>query len=149
MHELELRLNYLYTLDLRQRKFTIENVEEVSKWLQRESSGEEEENQCETPSTSTGTRRTEAMDTGTPESAKDNRSPNVRMGKKRTINSPVTIKKLLPMKKLKKKEIKRKPVGIKEAKSRILTSTPCRKLIEENHEKKTEKSEKNQNCKEA
>ena len=41
------------------------------------------------------------------------------------------------MKKLKKREIKRKPVGIKKAKSRILTSTLCRKLIEENHEKKT------------
>ena len=79
------------------------------------------------------------MVTETPESAKDNGSPNVRMGQKRTINSPVTIKKMLPMKKLKKKEIKRKPVGIKKAKSRILTSTPCRKLIEENHEKKTVK----------
>ena len=95
LHKLEIRLYHLYTLDLRprQRKFTIENAEEVSKWLERESSGEVEENQCETPSTSTGTGRTEVMDTGTPESAKGNGSPNVRMGQKRTINSPVTIKK--------------------------------------------------------
>ena len=99
MHELELRLNHLYTLDLRprQRKFTIENVEEVSKWLERESLGEEEENQCETASMSTGTGRTKVMDTGTSESAKDNGCSNVRMGQKRTINSPVAIKKLLPM----------------------------------------------------
>ena len=77
------------------------------------------------------------MDTGTPESGKDKGSPNVIMGQKRTINSPVTIKKLLPIEKLKKKEIKRKPVGIKKAQSSILTSTPYRKLSEENNEKKT------------
>ena len=77
------------------------------------------------------------MDTGTPESGKENRSPNVIMGQKRTINSPVTIKKLLPIKQLKKKEIERKPVGIKKAQSKILTGTPCRKLIEESHKKKT------------
>ena len=136
MRELELRLNHLYILDLRPRKFTIKNVEEVSKWLERGSSGEEE-NGCETPSTSTATGITEVMDTGTPGSGNKNGSPNVRMGQKRTINSPVTIKKLLPIKKLKKKEIERKPVGIKKAQSKILTSTPCRKLIEENHEKKT------------
>ena len=96
-----------------------------------------EENRCETLSTSTGTGRTEVMDTGAPESGKENGSPNVRMGQKRTINSPVTIKKLPPIKKLKKKEIKRKPVGIKKAQSKILTSTLCRKLIEENNKKKT------------
>ena len=129
MHELELKLNHLYTLDLRPREFTIKNVEEVSKWLEKESSGEEE-NGCETPSMSTGTGITEVMDTGTPESGKENGSPNVRMGQKRTVNSPVNIKKLLAIKKLKKKEIERKPVGIKKAQSKILTSTLCRKLIE-------------------
>ena len=35
--------------------------------------------------------------------------------------------------------MKRKPVGIKKANSKILTSTPCRKLVKENHEKKTSK----------
>ena len=73
-------------------------------------------------------------------------SPNVRLGVKRTINSPVsspvTIKKLLPLKKMKMRENKRKPVGIKKADSKILTSTPCRKVIEENHEKKTIKRQK-------
>ena len=43
------------------------------------------------------------------------------------------------MKKMKKNEVKRKPVGIKKANSKILTSTPCRKLVKENHEKKTAK----------
>ena len=113
MHELELRLNHLYTSDLRPRKFIIKNAEEFSKWLERESSGEE--NGSETPSMSTGTGITEVMDTGTTESGKENEIPDVRMGQKRTINSPVTIKKLLPIKKLKKKEIERKPVGIKKA----------------------------------
>ena len=40
---------------------------------------------------------------------------------------------------MKKNEAKRKPVGIKKANSKILTSTPCRKLVQENHEKKTAK----------
>ena len=86
-------------------------------------------------------------DNGTPESGKKEgkkESPNVRFGVKRTINSPVnspvTIKKLLPLKKMKTRQIKRKPVGIKTADSKILTSTPCRKVIEENHEKKTIKN---------
>ena len=43
------------------------------------------------------------------------------------------------MKKKKKNEVKRKPVGITKANSKILTSTPCRKLVKENHEKKTAK----------
>ena len=85
----------------------------------------------------------------TPESGKKEgkkESPNVRFGIKRTINSPVsspvTIKKLLPLKNMKTREIKRKSVGINKADSKILTSTPCRKVIEENHEKKTIKRQK-------
>ena len=118
----------------------------VSKWLERESSGEEE-NECEKPSTSTGTVKIQVMDSETPECGKDtetpgcgkeNGSPNVRMGQNMTINSPVvTIKNLLPIKKLKKQEIKRKPLGIKKAQSKIPTVTLCRKLIEENYEKTT------------
>ena len=88
-------------------------------------------------------------DNETPESGKKEgktESPNVSLGVKRTINSPVsspvTIKKLLPLKKMKTRENKRKPVGIKKADSKILTSTPCRKVIEENHEKKTIKRQK-------
>ena len=57
-------------------------------------------------------------DNGTPESGKKEgkiESPNVRLGVKRTINSPVTIKKLLPLKKIKTRENKRKPVGIKKS----------------------------------
>ena len=84
-------------------------------------------------------------DNETPESGKKE-SPNVRFGIKRTINSPVsspvTIKKLLPLKKMKTRQIKRKPVRIKKADSKILTSTPCRKVIVENHEKKTIKRQK-------
>ena len=45
----------------------------------------------------------------------------------------------MTMKKLKKNEVKRKPVSIKKVNSKILTSTPCRKLVKENHEKKTAK----------
>ena len=48
----------------------------------------------------------------------------------------------LPLKKMKTRENKRKPVGIKKADSKILTSTPCRKVIKENHEKKTIKRQK-------
>ena len=84
------------------------------------------------------------QDNGTPESGKKEgktESPNVRLGVKGTINSPVsspvTIKKLLPLKKMKTRENKRKPVGIKKADFKILISTPCRKVIQENHEKKT------------
>ena len=77
-------------------------MEEVSKWLERESSGKEE-NGCETPSMSTGTVITEVMDTGTPEGEKENGSPNVRMGQKRTINSPVTIKKIAANKEVEEK----------------------------------------------
>ena len=43
---------------------------------------------------------------------------------------------------MKTRENKRKPVGIKKADSKILTSTPCRKVIEKNHEKKTIKRQK-------
>ena len=43
---------------------------------------------------------------------------------------------------MKTRENKRKPVGMKKADSKILTSTPCRKVIEENHEKKTIKRQK-------
>ena len=87
-------------------------------------------------------------DNGTPEIGKKEgkkESPDVRFGVKRTINSsvssPVTIKKLLPLKKMKTRQIKRKPVGIIKTDSKILTSTPCRKVIEENHEKKKIKRE--------
>ena len=88
----------------------------------------------------------ECKDNGTPESGKKE-SPNVRFGVKRTINSPVsspvTMKKLLPLKKMKTREIKRRPAGIKKkADFKILTSTPCRKVTEENHEKKTIKRKK-------
>ena len=69
-------------------------------------------------------------------------SLNVRMGVKRTINSPITIKKLLPIKVMKKTVTQRKAIGIKKANSKILTSTPCRNVISENHEKKTKKREK-------
>ena len=57
-------------------------------------------------------------DNGTPQSGKKEgkkESPNVRFGVKRTINSPVTIKELLPLKKMKTRQIKRKPVGIKKS----------------------------------
>ena len=43
---------------------------------------------------------------------------------------------------MKTRENKRKPVGIKKADSKILTRTPCRKVIEENREKKTIKRQK-------
>ena len=55
-------------------------------------------------------------DNETPESGKKEgktESPNVRLGVKRTINSPVTIKKLLLLKKMKTRENKRKSIGIK------------------------------------
>ena len=143
------------TLDIRSRKFSLSNAEEVTEWLDRESSGSEEEEEdesgIETPTCSTGTGKASGdmgrkfEDKGTPESGKKEgktESPNVRLGVKRTVNSPVTIKKLLPLKKMKIRENNRKPVGIKRADSKILTSTPCRKVIEENHEKKTIKRQK-------
>ena len=143
------------TLDIRSWKFSLSNAEEVTEWLDRESSGSEEEEEdesgIETPACSTRTGKASGdmgrkfEDNGTPESGKKEgktESPNVRLGVKRTINSPVTIKKLLPLKKMKTRENKRKPVGIKKADSKILTSTPCRKVIEENHEKKTIKRQK-------
>ena len=143
------------TLDIRSRKFSLYNAEEVTEWLDRESSGSEEEEEdesgIETPTCSTGTGKASGdmerkfEDKGTPESGKKEgktESPNVRLGVKRTVNSPVTIKKLLPLKKMKIRENNRKPVGIKKADSKILTSTPCRKVIEENHEKKTIKRQK-------
>ena len=143
------------TLDIRSRKFSLSNTEEVTEWLDRESSGSEEEEEdesgIETPTCSTGTGKASGdmgrkfEDKGTPESGKKEgktESPNVRLGVKRTVNSPVTIKKLLPLKKMKIRENNRKPVGIKKADSKILTSTPCRKVIEENHEKKTIKRQK-------
>ena len=143
------------TLDIRSRKFSLSNAEEVTEWLDRESSGSEEEEEdesgIETPTCSTGTGKASGdmgrkfEDKGTPESGKKEgktESPNVRLGIKRTVNSPVTIKKLLPLKKMKIRENNRKPVGIKKADSKILTSTPCRKVIEENHEKKTMKRQK-------
>ena len=143
------------TLDIRSRKFSLSNAEEVTEWLDRESSGSEEEEEdesgIETPTCSTGTGKASGdvgrkfEDKGTPESGKKEgktESPNVRLGVKRTVNSPVTIKKLLPLKKMKIRENNRKPVGIKKADSKILTSTPCRKVIEENHEKKTIKRQK-------
>ena len=133
-------------------------MKEVTEWLHRESSGgeeEEDESGIETPTCSTRTEKASGdmgrkfEDNGTPESGKKEgktESPNVRLGVKRTINSPVsspvTIKKLLPLKKMKTRENKRKPVGIKKADSKILTSTPCRKVIEENREKKTIKRQK-------
>ena len=138
------------TLDIRSQKFSLSNAEEVTEWLDRESSGSEEEEDdesgIETPTCSTRTGKASGdmgrkfEDKGTPESGKKEgktESPNVRLGVKRTVNSPVTIKKLLPLKKMKIRENNRKPVGIKKADSKILTSTPCRKVIEENHEKKT------------
>ena len=143
------------TLDIRSRKFSLSNAEEVTEWLDRESSGSEEEEEdesgIETPTCSTGTGKASGdmgrkfEDKGTPESGKKEgktESPNVRLGVKRTVNSPVTIKKLLPLKKMKIRENNRKQVGIKKADSKILTSTPCRKVIEENHEKKTIKRQK-------
>ena len=142
------------TLDIRSRKFSLSNAEEVTEWLDRESSGseeEEDESGIETPTCSTGTGKASGdmgrkfEDKETPESGKKEgktESPNVRLGVKRTVNSPVTIKKLLPLKKMKIRENNRKPVGIKKADSKILTSTPCRKVIEENHEKKTIKTQK-------
>ena len=143
------------TLDIRSRKFSLSNAEEVTEWLDRESSGSEEEEEdesgIETPTCSTRTGKASGdmgrkfEDKGTPESGKKEgktESPNVRLGVKRTVNSPVTIKKLLPLKKMKIRENNRKPVGIKKADSKILTSTPCRKVIEENHEKKTIKRQK-------
>ena len=150
------------TLDIRSRKFSLSNAEEVTEWLDRESSGSEEEEEeeedesgIETLTCSIGTgkasgdMRRKFGDNGTPESGNKEgktESPNARLGVKRTINSPVsspvTIKKLLPLKKMKTRENKRKPVGIKKADSKILTSTPCRKVIEENHEKKTIKRQK-------
>ena len=148
------------TLDIRSQKFSLSKAEEVTEWLDRESSGSEEEEEdesgIETPTCSTGTGKASGdmgrkfEDNGTPESGKKEgktESPNVRLGVKRTINSPVsspvTIKKLLPLKKMKTRENKRKPVGIKKADSKILTSTPCRKVIEDNHEKKTIKDRRN------
>ena len=143
------------TLDIRSWKFSLSNAEEVTEWLDRESSGSEEEEEdesgIETPTCSTGTGKASGdmgrkfEDKGTPESGKKEgktESPNVRLGVKRTVNSPVTIKKLLPLKKMKIRENNRKPVGIKKADSKILTSTPCRKVIEENHEEKTTKRQK-------
>ena len=147
------------TLDIRSQKFSLFNAEEVTEWLDRESSGSEEEEEdesgIETPTCSTRTGKASGdmgrkfEDNGTPESGKKEgkiESPNVRLGVKRTINSPVsssvTSKKLLPLKKMKTRGNKRKPVGIKKADSKILTSTPCRKVIEENHEKKTIKRQK-------
>ena len=143
------------TSDIRSRKFSLSNAEEVTEWLDRESSGSEEEEEdesgIETPTCSTGTGKASGdmgrkfEDKGTPESGKKEgktESPNVRLGVKRTVNKPVTIKKLLPLKKMKIRENNRKPVGIKKADSKILTSTPCRKVIEENHEKKTIKRQK-------
>ena len=131
-------MNDFYTLVLRPRKLTMENAEELTKWLEREESGEEIEDEeddlkeNEIPQKET----TKCVTGGTPESAFKG-SLNLRMGVKRTINSPVTIKKLLPIKVMKKKEIQRKAVGIKKANSKILTSTPCRNVITENYEKKT------------
>ena len=95
-----------------------------SGWI--ESSGSEEEEEDETCSTGTGKASGDMgrmfEDNGTPESGKKEgktESPNVRLGVKRTINSPVsspvTIKKLLPLKKMKTRENKRKPVGIKKS----------------------------------
>ena len=143
------------TLDIRSWKFSLSNAEEVTEWLDRESSGSEEEEEdesgIETPTCSTRTGKASGdmgrkfEDKGTPESGKKEgktESPNVRLGVKRTVNSPVTIKKLLPLKKMKIRENNRKPVGIKKADSKILTSTPCRKVIEENHEKKIIKRQK-------
>ena len=143
------------TLDIRSRKFSLSNAEEVTDWLDRESSGSEEEEEdesgIETPTCSTRTGKASGdmgrkfEDKGTPESGKKEgktESPNVRLGVKRTVNSPVTVKKLLPLKKMKIRENNRNPVGIKKADSKILTSTPCRKVIEENHEKKTMKRQK-------
>ena len=126
------------TLDIRSRKFSLSNAEEVTEWLDRESSGseeEEDESGIETPTCSTGTGKASGdmgrkfEDKGTPESGKKEgktESPNVRLGVKRTVNSPVTIKKLLPLKKMKIRENNRKPVGIKKADSKILTSTPIK-----------------------
>ena len=91
----------------------------VTEWLDRESSGSDEEEEddeigIETPTCSTRTGKASGdmgrkfEDNGTPESGKKEgktESPNVRLGVKRTINSPVscpvTIKKLLPLKKMK------------------------------------------------
>ena len=147
------------TLDIRSQKFSLSNAEEVTEWLDRESSDSEEEEEdesgIETPTCSiktgkaSGDMQKKFEDNGTPEIGKKEgktESQNVRLGVKRIINSPVsspvTIKKLLPLKKMKTRENKRKPVGIKKADSKILASTPCRKVIEKNHEKKTIKRQK-------
>ena len=53
--------------------------------------------------------------------------------------SPVTMKKLLPRKKLNYSSAKRKVMGINEVNSKVLTATPCRKIIQANHIKKQDK----------
>lgn len=134
-----------FTLDLRPRKFTLKSAEELTEWLEKEESVEsgqdsEYEDLKENKIPENATPQSPCFSGATPESAFKG-SPNLRMGVKRTINSPVTIKKLLPIKVMKKTVTQRKPVGIKKANSKILTSTPCRKVIGENHEKKMKKRE--------
>ena len=49
------------------------------------------------------------------------------------------MKKLLPRKKLNYSSAKRKVMGINKANSKVLTATPCRKIIQANHIKKQDK----------
>ena len=49
---------------------------------------------------------------------------------------------MLPIKVMKKTVTQRKAIGKKKVNSKILTSTPCRNVISENHEKKRKKRDK-------
>ena len=97
---------------------------------------ESESTRENTPVASTSQNNPVEVQTTTESITPMNLSPNLCITEKRTINSLVTMKKLIPIKKMKKNKAERKPVGIKKANSKILTSTSCRKLVKENHEKK-------------
>ena len=121
--------------------------EEVTNWLDRQNSDEEnntEESESEstrenTPVASTSQNNPVEVQTTTESITPMNLNPNLHITEKRTINSLVTMKKLIPITKMKKNKAKRKPVEIKKANSKLLTSTQCRKLVKENHEKKAAK----------
>ena len=82
-------------------------MEEVTNWLNRQTSNEEnntEESESEstrenTPVASTSQNNPEEVQTTTECITPTNLSPNLHITEKRTISSPVIMKKLIPIKK--------------------------------------------------
>ena len=66
-------------------------------------------------------------------------TPTIRMAAKRTIHSPVTFAKLLPLQTVHGNTPKRRQTGIKKAGCPVLTRSSCYEVVKDNDVKKREK----------